>query len=1170
VRVFQPVLGFLCKEIEPSSTEIEELKMSYTLVNTQTIIARNAGALYGLEVGNANMTSYVTQVGSATDAFLNTVYTNSVGMAAPADVAKVLIANLGITGDITDATSLAGQAKAYIVGQLNAVAYTARGAAVNNILSLFSNLSSDPVFGAAATAWNNKVGNAVSYAATDGTVDTTFANVSPTPLGQTFTLTSGIDTVPGTAGNDTINAPLGTLSSLDNIDGGAGVNTANVVFSGNLATDASGSVVKNIQVANLTAAAAITAADVSSWTGLQTLNIAGSSTIAGVAAAATADINVANGLSTVSVDGGNNVSVTGKGTISVGGNTAAAGNVTATQKTAAAIVGVKGAGALAVTSKDGAVTFTNGTSVSATAADAIAQATLKADTDAQTAAGTALTAATNGIGTYGTDASGKAANAAVLKVTNLTTLQAAIAAATNVSADQSTALSVQNATNTAYLAKAIAASDKIAIDAAFASGLVTSQSAARTAAQGVLTSLQTAATAASTAAIAADVQNDAAAAAAKAAADAVVSADATKSALVNDATVVATTNTALASATIKGNYGAATTQVGTGAVFQNAVYDGSTLANTLTTVTLENTGATELKGQALTNVSATGMSGSVTVVNTTPTHAETFTLSGITGGTYTAGATATTVNIVSNGAATNVLNGLSAGTATSIVVTGAAGVKFGGSTGAAAAVIDASGNSGTNTITVLAGQNYKGGTGNDVVTTAGGTAQSAVVDGGSGTADRLNLANATDFGTAAAAANFKNFEILSLASGVSVADVTAFTGSTFTSEVLNGGVGVTLGNLNATQAANITVTADGTYTIGVTGAATVGQLDTVNINVNDGLTAVNTVTLTTPVLAGVETLNLTATDNISITALTSATALTNLNITGAGTVNIVSNALALNVNSVIDASADNAATTLDFSLATQSGISLKAGNGNNVLKGSDVAAKGNLITSGNGNSTIQGGQADDVITAGNGNNTIHGAAGANTITVGDGNNTIDNVASAGANKITAGNGWNVIAGGSGADTITVGTGGNLVTGGAGADKITFGAHVAGVIDGLVYSAVIGDSGALITANGAVTGLDVITGMHAGDTINTQIATVATLTNANAGTFTAATTLDNAYAIRGTYDGTAGTFTASATGADTLVEWNDHTGGASHGEAIVLVGYANVAATSISGGLITLG
>jgi hypothetical protein len=1163
------VLGFLCKEIEPSSTEIEELKMSYTLVNTQTIIARNAGALYGLEVGNANMTSYVTQVGSNTDAFLNAVYTNSVGMAAPASVAAVLIANLGITGDITDATSLAGQAKAYIVGQLNAVAYTARGAAVNNILSLFSNLTADPVFGAAATAWNNKVGNAVSYASTAGTVDTTFANVSPTPLGQTFTLTSGIDTVPGTAGNDTINAPLGTLSSLDNIDGGAGVNTANVVFSGNLATDASGSVVKNIQVANLTAAAAIAAADVTSWTGLQTLNIAGSSSIAGVAAAATADINVANGLSTVTVDGGNNVSVTGKGTISVGSNTAAAGNVTATQKTANAIVGVKGAGALDVTSKDGAVTFTNGTSVSATAADAIAQATLKADTDAQTAAGTALTAATNGVGTYGTDASGKAANAAVLKVTNLTALQAAIALATNVSADQSTAFSIQNATNTAYLAKAISASDKIAIDAAFASGLATTQTAARTAAQAVLTTLQTAATTASTAAIAADVQNDAAAAAAKAAADAVVAADATKSALVNDATVLATTNTALASATIKGNYGTATTQVGTGAAFQNAVYDGSTLANTLTTVTLENTGATELKGQALTNVSATGMSGSVTVVNTTPTHAETFTLSGITGGTYTAGTTATTVNIVSNGAATNVLTGLSAGAATSIVVTGAAGVKFGGSAGAAAAVIDASGNSGTNTITVLAGQNYKGGTGNDVVTTAGGTAQAAVVDGGSGTADRLNLANATDFGTAAAAAYFKNFEILSLASGVSVADVTAFTGSTFTSEVLNGGA-VTLGNLNATQAANITATASGTYTIGVTGAATVGQLDTVNINVNDGLTAVNTVTLTTPVLAGVETLNLTATDNIAITALTSATALTNLNVTGAGTVNIVSGALALNVNSVIDASADNAATTLDFSLATQSGISLKAGNGNNVLKGSDVAAKGNLITSGNGNNTIQGGQADDVITAGNGNNTITGGDGANVITVGDGNNGI--TTGAGADKIIAGNGWNVIVAGGGADTITVGTGGNLVTGGAGADKITFGAHVAGVIDGLVMAAASDTlsaltAAAMVTAASTdLTGADIVTGLKAGDTIDLH--TLSNTFTGALGTTIASAAGATAALVQGTYDATAHTFAASSSGADSLVVY-DQDGSAANllVEAIVLVGYHGTA--TAAAGVVTL-
>lgn len=204
--------------------------MSFTLVNTQTIIARNAGALYNLEVGSANMTSYVTQVGSNTDAFLNAVYTNSVGTASTADVAAVLVTNLGITGDINVASSLAGQAKAYIVGQLNGVAYTARGAVVNNILSIFSNLTADPVFGSVATAWNNKVTNAVTYASIAGSQDTAFSNVSPTAPSQTFTLTTGVDIKVGGSGADVFDGSVNmtgqaTLTSVDQLDGKEGSDT---------------------------------------------------------------------------------------------------------------------------------------------------------------------------------------------------------------------------------------------------------------------------------------------------------------------------------------------------------------------------------------------------------------------------------------------------------------------------------------------------------------------------------------------------------------------------------------------------------------------------------------------------------------------------------------------------------------------------------------------------------------------------------------------------------------------------------------------------------------------------------------------------------------------------------------------------------------------------------
>ena len=484
----------------------------------------------------------------------------------------------------------------------------------------------------------------------------------------------------------------------------------------------------------------------------------------------------------------------------------------------------------------------------------------------------------------------------------------------------------------------------------------------------------------------------------------------------------------------------------------------------------------------------------------------------------------------------------SATLATAVNLTGAAGLTFGTTTLAAAAVIDATGSSGTNTITVAAGQTYTGGSGVDIVTSTAGAARTKAVDGGAGTADRINLLHATDFGTDAAAKLFKNFEVLSLGSAIS-ADVTKFTNSTFTSVILNGGAAAVTG-LNATQAGAITARANGTYTLGVTGATTVGQLDTVAITVDDGLAAVNTITLTTPVLAGVETLNLVANDNVVINALTSATALTNVNVTGAGTVSITSGALALNVNSVIDASAVNKAVVLDFVAATANGISLKAGDGDNTLTGTNIAGKGNLITSGNGNSTITGGQADDVITVGNGNNAITAAAGNDTITAGNGNNTIG--AASGNNSITVGNGWNVITTGAGTDTITVGTGANVITAGAGADVITLGASVAGTGNKIV----IGNADTGITVatadkiTGFTTGADKLALDVAGSATNYAEASVAVAD------FAAALAAVNG----GIFDGTV-QFAFQFDGTNGYVFEDNDTDGAAD-SVIVLVGATN--------------
>lgn len=194
--------------------------MAFTLVTTQTILARNAGALYGVTLGSTTMSSLVTQVGTGVDAFLNTVYANSIGNYDTTAVATTLVTNLGIT----DAT-LKAQAIAIVVANLNGVAYTARGAVINNIISEFSKLS-DTTWGPLATAFNTQVSNAEAYAAIPAnTTNAAFSSTSSTVTGTTFTLTSAIDNIAGTAGDDIIIGDNATASAADQINGGSGTDT---------------------------------------------------------------------------------------------------------------------------------------------------------------------------------------------------------------------------------------------------------------------------------------------------------------------------------------------------------------------------------------------------------------------------------------------------------------------------------------------------------------------------------------------------------------------------------------------------------------------------------------------------------------------------------------------------------------------------------------------------------------------------------------------------------------------------------------------------------------------------------------------------------------------------------------------------------------------------------
>lgn len=369
-------------------------------------------------------------------------------------------------------------------------------------------------------------------------------------------------------------------------------------------------------------------------------------------------------------------------------------------------------------------------------------------------------------------------------------------------------------------------------------------------------------------------------------------------------------------------------------------------------------------------VNSTGAANSVGALN----------LSGLQGAAGTHTIKDLTINAETNLTTTGITGfDVTAGVTNTITVKGAAAKVSIGALAAAIDVVDASGLTAgglTATLGASTAIKFTGGAGNDVVTSAGVLlAAGAFVDAGAGTADRLVLTTAIDVATPAtvvankaSAALYKGFEELQL-TGITQ-DVSVFAGSTIGKLVL--GSGAVVQNASAAQAANVQILNTGTYNIGVKGATIVGQLDTVHITADDGVAgmAAGPIALGTPTLTGVETLQLTANDNVTITALTSAADLTSIKLDGAGTIGLTTGAVDLAANTMIDASAATGVVTIDASAAQATALTGLA------IKGSLTAV--NNITDSAKADVITGGAANDVVTFIGGADTVKLGAGSDT------------------------------------------------------------------------------------------------------------------------------------------------------------------------------------------------
>ena len=200
-----------------------------------TVLTRLAGALYNTQMSNA---TYKEVAALDPSALANVLYARDFNTVSDATVATTLVTNLGLS-------TVSGLSN-WVAAQLTAAGAN-KGAKVVELLNGFAQMSSDATYGAAATAFNNKVDAALALSQKTDDTGGTFDSVSTAVSGKTFTLTDNIETISGGSGDDSISGALiysagaedgSTLNAGDSILGGTGTDTLRISTSGsNISAD---------------------------------------------------------------------------------------------------------------------------------------------------------------------------------------------------------------------------------------------------------------------------------------------------------------------------------------------------------------------------------------------------------------------------------------------------------------------------------------------------------------------------------------------------------------------------------------------------------------------------------------------------------------------------------------------------------------------------------------------------------------------------------------------------------------------------------------------------------------------------------------------------------------------------------------------------------------------
>jgi hypothetical protein len=291
----------------------------------------------------------------------------------------------------------------------------------------------------AAKNWMKGITDDASLKAALAGLDATVLSVTtPVPVAQSYTLTAGVDTINGGAGNDSIVATTAagaiTLTTFDNVDGGAGVDTISFVDAASAATaqfSAINGSVKNVEIVNVTTTGGVTLST-KAWTGVTDVTVSAAGTVAAsVTAADSTNVTLNSAAATAA-----GATITGGKAVSVAMTAATAGDV-----------GVTGAGLTNVSIKGGAIASVDNT-----------------DGTGATAKGASLTNVTLD-GVTGATASVKGASLTNVSLKNIA--QDTVVTVTNGTASHGLNISVDGA-------GAVATATAAAITATVADGVATS------------------------------------------------------------------------------------------------------------------------------------------------------------------------------------------------------------------------------------------------------------------------------------------------------------------------------------------------------------------------------------------------------------------------------------------------------------------------------------------------------------------------------------------------------------------------------------------------------------------------------------------------------------------------------------------------------------------------